>query len=116
MRGIYDAFARRDVEAALELMSDDVEFVPQVTAAMAGRAEPYRGHDGIRQYFADAERLWEELTLTATDIRAAAGSVIVFGHVEGRTGGELRRRRAIWTWQVRDGRAVALRVTDLGEA
>jgi len=59
--------------------------------------------------------MWEALTLHATDIRAAAGSVVVFGHVEGRTGGELRRRRALWTWRLRGGKVVGLKATDLGE-
>jgi ketosteroid isomerase-like protein len=117
VRAIYEAFARRDVEAALAYLSDDCEFYPHGTAKLAGRGAPYRGHDGVRAYFEDAARIWEDLTIVATDVRAAAGSVVVFGHVTGTTGdGRPLRRRALWTWQVRDGRAVSMRVNDLGEA
>lgn len=116
VRAIYDAFARRDVDAALAYLSDDCEFHAQGTAALTGRADPYRGHAGVRAYFADAARVWDDLTLVATDVRAAAGSVVVFGHVTGTAGGEPVRRRALWTWQVHDGRAVTMRVNDLGEA
>ncbi|HSD81205.1 MAG TPA: nuclear transport factor 2 family protein [Solirubrobacteraceae bacterium] len=116
VRAIYDAFARRDVDAALRHVAEDAEVVVPATAAAAGRAGPYRGHDGVRQYFSDAERVWSELALQADDIRAAAGSVVAFGHVVGRAASRVVRRRVAWTWKIRDGKAVSLRVSDLGEA
>lgn len=115
IRAVYDAFARRDVEAALAYVSDDVEFLPMGTAALAGRSEPYRGHAGVREYFADAARVWQDLTLHADDVRGAAGGVVVFGHVTGVADGHRVSRRVIWTWQVRDGKAVSFRVNDLGD-
>ena len=116
VRAIYDAFARRDVEAALQHISPTCEFRATGTAERLGRTEPYVGHDGLREYFADAERVWEDLVLHAEDIRAAAGGVIVFGHAEGRTGGEVVRQRALWSWQVKDGLATSMRVSVLGPA
>jgi ketosteroid isomerase-like protein len=114
VRAIYDAFARRDLDAALRHIHEDAEVILPGTAAFAGRQEPYRGHDGVRQYFHDADRVWDELTLHADDIRTSAGSVVVFGEVVGRAGGEIVRRRAVWTWKLRDGKAVSLRVSDVG--
>ena len=58
----------------------------------------------MREYFADVERTWEELTLFANDFRAIPGAVVVMGHVEGRLDGEPIRRGAVWTWKVRPGR------------
>ena len=58
VRQVYAAFARRDVEAALEHLDDDIEFVPAGTASLVGRAVPYTGHSGVREYFADAARVW----------------------------------------------------------
>ena len=115
VRGIYDAFARRDVEAAIEHVAEDCEFDLPGTATLAGRAEPYRGPDGMRQYFADAERVWTRLTLYADDIRAAADGVVVFGHVEGESGGRRVCRRVIWVWQLRAGKAVRVSANDLGD-
>ena len=115
VRAIYDAFERRDVEAALEYVADDCEFDLPGTSELTGRTEPYRGHDGVRQYFADAERVWTELTLHAHDIRASAGGVVVFGHADGRHGQGTLRRRVLWLWQVRDGKAIAVRANDLGD-
>jgi ketosteroid isomerase-like protein len=115
VRAIYEAFAERDVEAALERIAEDCQFELPGTAQRAGRSSPYRGPDGVRQYFADATAIWEELTLHANDIRAAAGGVAVFGHIEGRTGEQSVRRRVLWLWQVRDGKAISVRANDLGE-
>jgi ketosteroid isomerase-like protein len=116
VRAIYDAFARRDLEAALELVAGDVEVIIPGTAAAAGRKSPYRGHEGIRQYFADAAAVWDDLRVEAEDVRATGGSVVVFGQVTGRAGDRILQRRVVWTWRVRDGKAVSLRVNDVGEA
>jgi len=114
VRAIYDAFARRDLEGALAHLADDVLFAPQGTASRVGRAAPYHGHDGVRQYFADVARVWEDLRINADDIRWVAGSVVVFGHVEGLANGRPFRTRAIWNWKVQDGKAVSMRVSGLG--
>jgi hypothetical protein len=86
------------------------------TARAAGRTGPYRGHAGMRQYFDDVQRVWRELTIEADDYRVVPGSVVVMGHVSGMSGDTAIRRRAMWTWRLRDARAVMVRVTDLGDA
>jgi ketosteroid isomerase-like protein len=115
VRAIYDAFARRDVDGAVEHIADDFEYLPTGTARLLGRSEPYRGPEGLREYLADVERVWHELTLEADDVRAVADSVVVFGAVRGiAASGEVVERRALWTWRLRDGKAVSLRVNDFG--
>jgi ketosteroid isomerase-like protein len=116
VRAVYAAFAERDLEAGLAHVAEDCELVLEGTARVAGRTGPYRGHQGLREYFADVERAWDELTLHAEDFRALPGSVVVMGHVEGRRGEERIRRNVLWTWRLRDGLAVAVRVSDLGPA
>ena len=57
VRAVFEAFAERDVEGVLAHSATDIEFTA-VTGDHAGRTEPYRGHDGMRQYFRDvASRL-----------------------------------------------------------
>lgn len=114
VRAIYDAFALRDIDAALPHVAEDIVFEPSGTARLTGRTEPYRGHDGVREYFADATRVWDELTLHAEDVRAARDSVVVFGRAEGRVDGQPVRRRVVWTWRLRDGKAVSMRANDVG--
>jgi len=114
VRAIYEAFAGRDLDAALAHLADDVELVLPETARRAGRPGPYRGHAGVRAYFADLAAVWQELTLQADDIRATTGGVIVFGSVDGRLAGGAVHRRVMWTWKLRDGLASSVRVTELG--
>ena len=115
VRGLYDAFERRDLDAMLAAFSDDAELHFEGTARLAGRSQPYRGHQGLREYLFDVERLWEELVLHATDYRAVPGSVIVMGHITGRRQGLDVRRASVWTWKVKDGRATSVKAADLGD-
>jgi ketosteroid isomerase-like protein len=115
VRAIYEAFERRDVEAMLEYIAPDCELEVPGTAALTGRSGPYLGPDGVRQYFADAERVWAQLTLHADDVRAAGNGVVVFGHVEGLAETGPLRRRVVWLWQLRDGKAVRITANDLGD-
>jgi ketosteroid isomerase-like protein len=104
VRAAYDAFNRRDLEAALRFVHPQAELRPLGTSAMTGRAV-YRGPDGIREYFADVERVWDQgLRVMPVDFRAVAGSVVVFGRVEGSTeeAGEIEDE-VLWVWRVRDG-------------
>lgn len=116
VRAIYDAFNARDIEAALPYLAEDCELDLKGTAAVIGRTEPYRGHAGMREYFADVARTWDELTIHASDFRAIPGSVIVMGHVEARRDGAPASRTAVWTWKVSDGKATHVRVADTGAA
>jgi ketosteroid isomerase-like protein len=115
VRGLYEAFERRDLDAMTAALSEDAELHFEGTARLAGRKEPYRGHAGLREYFADVERIWEELVLHAADYRAVPGSVIVMGHITGRRQGLEVRRASVWTWKVTDGRATSVKAADLGD-
>ena len=116
VRAIYAAFAARDLEAALAFVAPDCDIHLAGTPRALGRTAPYRGHAGVREYFADVERVWHELTIHADDFRAIPGSVVVMGHVSGRSQDGPVRRVCVWTWRVRDGRAVNVRVADMGDA
>jgi ketosteroid isomerase-like protein len=114
VKAIYAAFARRDLDAALPFLAPDCELHAAGTAAAAGRDSPYRGHDGVRAYFADVAAVWEELVLHAEDFRVVPGSVIVIGHASARRDGEPMYRSIVWTWRLRGGLATSVRVSDMG--
>ena len=116
VRAIYAAFAARDLEGALDFVAPGCEIHLEGTARAAGRSGPYRGHEGLRQYFADVEQVWAELELHADDFRTIPGSVIVMGTVTGLSSTERITRRVMWSWRLRDARAVLVRVSDLGAA
>jgi ketosteroid isomerase-like protein len=57
VRRAYEAFNRRDVDALLDLVDDDIEFV-SVLAAVEGAS--YRGREGIRRYVDDLRDAWAD--------------------------------------------------------
>ena len=110
VRAIYDAFAARDVERVVRHFHPEGEFRPAGTSLASGRAEPYRGVEGMREYFADVAATWDELVLEPHDLRATGDSVIVAGHVRGRGPSVEADADVAWVWEFRDGLVFACRV------
>jgi ketosteroid isomerase-like protein len=104
VRALYYAFARRDVDAAIALADPSLEFWAQGTGERAARTTPYRGHEGLREYFADVAEQWDELTVEPDDFRFAGSGVIVFGRARGRAGDDTLDVPVIWVWKLRGGR------------
>jgi ketosteroid isomerase-like protein len=109
VRAVFAAFAERDVERVLDLIDPEVEFTP-VTADFARRTEPYRGHEGIREYFRDVALIWEDLRLTPRAFRKMGDSILVTGRVNARSAARIVDGSTGWVWRVRDGRVVYGRV------
>ena len=109
VKAVFDAFARRDIARVEELISEEMEF-HAVTAEMAGRDGPYRGHAGMDLYFADVEQTWEEINLTPVDFEEIGDVILVTGRVWARGGGRVVDSSTGWLFQVRDGRMVWARV------
>src|ERR1700754_4070773 len=86
-----------------------MEFMP-ATARVAGRGEPYRGHEGLRTYLADVARVWQELrsepaeVLEGDDIGVCTGRVYAWGV------GRVIDAPAGWVWRVLGGRIAEGRV------
>jgi ketosteroid isomerase-like protein len=109
VKAMFAAFAARDVDAVLELAAPDIELTA-VTGEHAGRTDPYRGHEGMRQYFRDVASVWEELLLTPRDFRAAGDLILVTGKVSARSRSRTVTGSTGWIWQVRDGKVTYVRV------
>ncbi len=113
VKSVYDAFARRDLDAIVAVIAPDAVLLGGPTAAVAEVEEPYRGAEGLKRYFADVAGVWDTLTAYTDDFRAATGSVVVFGRLVSTAGDVEVSRNVIWTWRLRDGLVVSLRVNDL---
>jgi ketosteroid isomerase-like protein len=101
VRRLYEAFEVRDLDAMVSLVSEDMEFFPQVTASIVKRTEPYRGHDGLRRYFEDAAKVWRKLEIIPHEFRDLGHQVIVFGRVYARgEGGYISDSPAAWLWRI----------------
>jgi hypothetical protein len=66
-------FAGRDADAAVKHVAADCELHLRGTADLAGRSDPYLGHAGVHEYFADVAATWQELVLYPDDYRALPG-------------------------------------------
>jgi ketosteroid isomerase-like protein len=109
VRAVFAAFAERDVERVLAHSSPDVEF-SAVTGEHAGRTEPYRGHDGVRQYFRDLAEVWDELRIVPRDYRQDGDRILVTGRVSARSPARIVAGSTGWIWRVEDGLVVHARV------
>ena len=109
VKATFAAFAARDLDTVLALADPDIEFTA-VTGEHAGRTDPYRGHDGLRQYFRDVASVWEELRLTPREFRAAGDRILVTGRVSARSRSRTVTGSTGWIWRVRDGKVTYVRV------
>ena len=109
VKAVFTAFAERDLDGVLAWLAPDVEFVA-VTSDYAGRTGPYLGHDGMREYFRDVARVWDELRLTPTDFRQAGDQVLVTGRVLARSPARTVAGSTGWIWRIVDGKVVYIRV------
>jgi ketosteroid isomerase-like protein len=108
-RRAFDAFAERDVDALVELMDDDVEFLP-VTANLTTGGMPYCGHAGIAGYLEDVGRVWKELRVHPDEFRHGGECVVALGRIHARGGGMIIDRPTGWVWRMRAGKIVWGRV------
>lgn len=108
----FVAFWRRDVDALLAVCAPDIVFDP-VTARLADRSEPYRGHDGLREYLRDVAEIWQELRPSPEEYRQCGdGVVVATGRVYAWATGRVVDAPAGWLWRVGDQGIVYGRVFD----
>jgi ketosteroid isomerase-like protein len=109
VKAVFAAFTERDLEGVLAHAHADMVFSP-VTGDYAGRTEPYRGHDGLRQYFRDVAAVWDELRIVPGEFRQSGDTILVTGRVSARSPARIVAGSTGWIWRVRDGLVVYTRV------
>jgi ketosteroid isomerase-like protein len=109
VKAVFAAFAERDLELVLDLVDPQFEFTT-VTSDYAGRTEPYRGHEGVREYFRDVALVWDDLRLSPSDFRKVGDSILVTGRVSARSPARIVEGSTGWVFRVDDGRVVYGRV------
>lgn len=115
VRAVFAAFSRRDIDSLLAITDPDIVFVPP-TGRLVGRDEPYRGHAGLRSYFADVARLWEELRSEPDEYIEIDDRVLCTGRVYAWGVGRVIDAPAGWVWRLRDGLVVEGRVYETRRA
>ncbi len=61
-----DAFNRRDLDAFLALMDDDVESIPRAAAIEGGS---YHGHEGARRWWENLLDVFPDFTIDVGEVR-----------------------------------------------
>jgi ketosteroid isomerase-like protein len=102
LRGSYDAFRRRDLEAFLSYMDRDVEFKSLVLEVEGA----YHGHDGVRSWWESVLAVFPDWSPTVENAEEVGDRLVVRVRAEGRgTGSGIVSERDIWqVADVRDGR------------
>jgi ketosteroid isomerase-like protein len=100
---LFHAFNQRDAVAMVSLCAPEMEFFT-VTGGEAGHDAPYRGPDGLREYLADVERIWESLLITLGSVERQGNRLLASGrvYVRSRELG-IRDMPVAWIWNVEDG-------------
>jgi uncharacterized protein len=101
----FDALDAGGVEAMIELLDPDFEAV--VPPELSVEPDTYRGHDGMRRYFAAFEGL-EDVRFEYVDAVAAGDKVVVtmMLRAKGTGTGIPVEQLGHQVWTIRDGKAV----------
>lgn len=110
VRRAYQAFSERDLDALKKIADPKIE-IHTVTGMLAGRDEPYRGHEGLVEYLSDVSEMWDEIELTAANFHPLSESrLMVFGRVRARRELAVIDAPNAWLWEVGEGRIRSARV------
>jgi ketosteroid isomerase-like protein len=113
----FEAISAWDVDALLRLYDPDVELLPLTGTRVESGG--YRGHDGVRDYMAEARDLWDVLEPEGRLHEDLGDRVLVAGHcrVRGRSSGAESDPATSWVIHIRNGRIVSHRAcATYGEA
>jgi ketosteroid isomerase-like protein len=108
LRRAYAAFNRADIQAALEPMDPDIEWIEPAEFPGGGT---YRGRDGAAAYLAQSRAGWAEGSSEPERFIVAGDRIVVFVHARVRPQGsdEWRERRLADVFTFRNGRAIQMR-------
>ncbi len=110
VRESFDAIGRGDLDALLNLYDPDIEFAPLTGTRV--ETGGYRGHQGVRQYFEEADEVWDEVRPVAGQITTTGDEVVVFGHcsIRGKASEIETDSPCSWVITVQDGKITRHRV------
>jgi ketosteroid isomerase-like protein len=121
----HDAFNRRDLDAFLALMDEDIEFIPYEVAVQGG--DPYRGHEGVRRWWKETFSVLPDIRVETCEIRDLGERNLVRGRLYAHGAGsgapiertlwqtvEWRDKKTFW-WQAFESEAEALAAAGLRE-
>jgi ketosteroid isomerase-like protein len=102
-----DAYNARDLSAYLDTLSESVRFQSRFTAM---DRVVYRGHDGLRRYFAELDEVWSRYEMRVRRLVAAGHQVAALCHLYavGRESGLLIEEDSAVVFTLATGRIVRI--------
>ena len=101
VRGIYDAFARRDGVTPFQYYAPDIEWDNRGGVELVGGSTVYHGHNGVHAMFHDVLQAFREFEFRPLELTPIGDHVLVTVHERavGRMSGAVvdRRHYAVWT-------------------
>lgn len=108
VRKVYEAAARRDSSAVLELYDERVE-LDGSRLDVVGVSGIYRGHDGLRRFFRQWHEAWSGIDYDFDELIDAGGEQVI-SVVTRRGRGRASGAEAEWAvallWTIRNGTVV----------
>jgi ketosteroid isomerase-like protein len=121
----FDALNRRDLDAFLALMDDDVEVVPRMSAIEGETG--YRAHEGVRRWWDSLLDVFPDYNAEIVEVRDLGELTFATIHVRAHGAGSAaptdqaawivihwRRGKSVW-WRTFDARTEALEAVGLSE-
>ena len=108
VRAVVAAFNRADFTAALEMLTDDVEF--DWSRRMLD-AEIVKGHEAVQRFLEGAMEIFDEIHIPDDELTDLGGEVLLVGtaRFKGRASGLDVEASAANLWTVRDGKVARFR-------
>jgi ketosteroid isomerase-like protein len=105
-RQTFRAICARDIDGLLELYDPQIEFLPLTGTRVESGG--YVGHSGVRDYFEEADEVWEEMQPHADDVRTVGDDVVILGGcaVRGRGSGARTDNPMAWVLTLRGGKVI----------
>ena len=105
VRGLFDAYRRQAIDAAVEIAHPDIEVRPSIVGGP--ESDVYRGRDGLRRFLADVEAAWADFRIEVDELRDLGGAtVLILGRsfARGEGSGIPVEAATGWVAVVRDGK------------
>jgi ketosteroid isomerase-like protein len=109
VRALIDSWNRDDLDGALA--ATHAEFVIRLAGVFPGFEPTYRGHEGLREWWASFREPWQELTVELVRLTDLGGERVLAEikfHARGRDGIAVERPAAS-LWRVRSGAIIEFR-------
>ena len=82
VRRLFELYASGGIEPTLELMDEDIVIV--IPPEMSAEPDTYRGHEGVRRYFAGFEGMLEDVRYEALELIPEGKYVLARARLAGR--------------------------------